>query len=298
MSYSNSNYIDGVVDNYLYIKNMQGDIIHICDQAGNIVASYHYDAWGVTTLSDAPATIAYSINPFRYRGYYFDVETGLYYLNSRYYDPVTGRFLNADKYVGANGDINSYNLYAYCSNNPVMYIDPSGESITVTTLIFIGIALGATLGFGAAAYVDYVDDGEVFNGSVGIADYLVTTIIGGAIGAAAAYAAPAIGTFLFSTFTLATPSIVGGTAAAVSVTGAQIAVVGVAAVGATIALFAKPDSGRIKFSDGTGIDPETGKEFTDKYEAINYYKKLTDSKMKNHWKKWLKGKGWMHNHLK
>ena len=128
MSYSNSNYIDGVVDNYLYIKNMQGDIIHICDQAGNIVASYHYDAWGVTTLSDAPATIAYSINPFRYRGYYFDVETGLYYLNSRYYDPVTGRFLNADSVMsGANGALQGYNLFAYCFNDPINFNDSNGN---------------------------------------------------------------------------------------------------------------------------------------------------------------------------
>ena len=65
-------------------------------------------------------------NPFTYRGYYYDDEIGLYYLQSRYYDPATGRFLNADgvEYLGANGDIYSYNLYAYCSNNPVMYTEP------------------------------------------------------------------------------------------------------------------------------------------------------------------------------
>ena len=67
-------------------------------------------------------------NPIRYRGYYYDVETGLYYLQSRYYDPQTGRFINADDtdYLGADGSFASYNLFAYCSNNPVMNVDPSG----------------------------------------------------------------------------------------------------------------------------------------------------------------------------
>ncbi len=65
-------------------------------------------------------------NPFRYRGYYYDEESGLYYLNSRYYDPVTGRFINADGYLGANGDMLAYNLFAYCSNNPINYSDPTG----------------------------------------------------------------------------------------------------------------------------------------------------------------------------
>lgn len=69
----------------------------------------------------------YEINPFRYRGYYYDVETGWYYLQSRYYNPEWGRFLNADGYLNANGDIIGFNLFAYCSNNPIMGYDPTGE---------------------------------------------------------------------------------------------------------------------------------------------------------------------------
>ena len=65
-------------------------------------------------------------NPFRYRGYYYDMETGWYYLNSRYYDSRVGRFINADGIIGANGGILGYNMFAYCSNNPVMLVDPSG----------------------------------------------------------------------------------------------------------------------------------------------------------------------------
>ena len=71
-------------------------------------------------------TAANEVNPFRYRGYYYDSEIGLYYLQSRYYNPEWGRFLNADVYVNANGDLIGYNMYAYCSNNPVMGYDPTG----------------------------------------------------------------------------------------------------------------------------------------------------------------------------
>ena len=66
-------------------------------------------------------------NPFRYRGYYYDTETQLYYLQSRYYNPTTGRFINADGYVNANGDLIGFNMYAYCSNNPVVYVDYTGK---------------------------------------------------------------------------------------------------------------------------------------------------------------------------
>ena len=72
-------------------------------------------------------TAANEVNPFRYRGYYYNSEIGLYYLQSRYYNPEWGRFLNADVYVNANGDLMGYNMYAYCSNNPVMGYDPTGH---------------------------------------------------------------------------------------------------------------------------------------------------------------------------
>lgn len=76
-------------------------------------------------------------NPFRYRGYYYDTDLGLYYLNSRYYDSYTGRFISADSigFLGANGDIPSYNLYAYCSNNPLMYADPSDHLILSSLVV-------------------------------------------------------------------------------------------------------------------------------------------------------------------
>lgn len=121
---------------YLFTKNLQGDIIGIYNEEGQQVAEYQYDAWGnCTTLNpngteNTNASFIGNINPFRYRGYYYDTDTGFYYLNSRYYDPQVKRFINADDiyYLGANNDLQSYNLYAYCSNNPVIYVDYSGHS--------------------------------------------------------------------------------------------------------------------------------------------------------------------------
>ena len=112
---------------YHYIKNLQGDIISIQNANGIVVVNYAYDAWGnVLSISGTSAVIIGTLNPFRYRGYYYDSETGYYYLNSRYYDPVVGRFLNGDAFLGINGGIVGYNLFAYCNNNPVCYSDNSG----------------------------------------------------------------------------------------------------------------------------------------------------------------------------
>ncbi len=87
-----------------------------------------YDSWGkvVGTTGSLADTIG-AANPFRYRGYYYDAETGLYYLNSRYYDPEVGRFVNADAALGQVGNIQGHNMFAYCFNNPVNMSDPSGN---------------------------------------------------------------------------------------------------------------------------------------------------------------------------
>ena len=105
--------------------------IMLIDSNGNVVVRYTYDAWGNHTVRTndgteiAEATHIGNINPIRYRGYYFDTEIGLYYLQTRYYDPTTGRFINADKINLIR--INGLNLYSYCLCNPIRYVDKYGD---------------------------------------------------------------------------------------------------------------------------------------------------------------------------
>ena len=115
---------NGVI--YYYVKNLQGDVTAIVDGSGAAVATYVYDAWG-NLISDEPAenTIGH-LNPIRYRGYVYDPESGFYYLQSRYYDPELGRFLNADAFASTGQGLLGNNMFAYCNNNSVNVYDPSG----------------------------------------------------------------------------------------------------------------------------------------------------------------------------
>ena len=163
----------GTVKTYYYEKNLQGDIVGIMNEAGYKVVSYTYDAWGnpyspvYVYHSGVSATDRDNVklNPFRYRGYYYDSETGYYYLQTRYYSPELGRFLNADGYINANGDILGYNMFAYCSNDPVNKIDPSGEIGLVLLVIGLAVLLANTPGCspkdGADAVAQVVEDVEL-----------------------------------------------------------------------------------------------------------------------------------------
>ena len=114
---------------YFYLKNAQGDVTGLVNSSGTQVVAYTYDAWGnpLTTTGTMAGTLG-EFNPFRYRGYVYDTETGLYYLQSRYYNPETGRFINADNAIASvSGDIRGYNLFCYCMNNPVNMSDRSGH---------------------------------------------------------------------------------------------------------------------------------------------------------------------------
>lgn len=122
-----------------YMTTQQGDITRIEDVNGNVLATYEYDAWG--KLISSSGTLA-EINPLRYRGYYYDVETGFYYLQSRYYDPVVSRFINADTYASTGDGLLGYNMFAYCGNNPVCYSDPTGHFALVDDLlVLLGLAV-------------------------------------------------------------------------------------------------------------------------------------------------------------
>lgn len=162
---------------YTYRKNLFGDIVAIYNGSTK-VAEYKYDAWGNCTVIDPTTGLENTSvdfignqNPFRYRGYYWDNDLQLYYLMSRYYDPQTGRFINADTldYLEPES-INGLNLYAYCSNNPVMYADPSGHFAIGIFCICLGI--GALVG-GVTAH---------FEGQNVLTGVLTGALLGAAIG--------------------------------------------------------------------------------------------------------------------
>ena len=144
MQYRTTSMAAGEFQDCFFEKNLQGDIIAIYTENGTKIGSYTYDAWGNCTVStESGATtsqkrIVRTLNPFRYRGYYYDTDTGLYYLQSRYYNPQWGRFLNADGYVSTGMGLLGHNMYAYCGNNPVMGYDPTGEIAIVDDLLFWG----------------------------------------------------------------------------------------------------------------------------------------------------------------
>ncbi|MDE7083729.1 MAG: RHS repeat-associated core domain-containing protein, partial [Clostridia bacterium] len=169
---------------YFYRKDVQGNIIAILDSTGAVVVKYEYDAWGKHTVKDNNGRVITSgigvLNPFRYRGYYYDTETELYYLQTRYYDPEIGRFISQDSIEYADPEtINGLNLYAYCGNNPVMNVDPTGTSFLVALIVGAIIAglVAGTLNAAAAAY-----NGESVRGCVGA--FFGGFITGAVLGAA------------------------------------------------------------------------------------------------------------------
>ena len=141
-------------ETYIYRRNVQGDITALLDSSGKVVVKYIYDAWGNQKVFDAQGNdITYkendeqteqykdymgNLNPFRYRGYYYDTETGLYFLKTRYYDAQVGRFINEDSINFVAFNINGLNLYAYCKNNPIKYVDRNGTRPEVSGQIDIG----------------------------------------------------------------------------------------------------------------------------------------------------------------
>ena len=146
-------------DKYYFTRNAQQDIIGIRDASGTKVVSYFYDAWGnptETTYLSSDYEDLGSLNPFRYRGYIYDEETGNYYLNARYYDPEFGRFISADSpevpTITPGSTKWDKNLYAYCDNNPVSRVDDEGQCWD----ILIGAAIGGAIGVGSTLINNYI----------------------------------------------------------------------------------------------------------------------------------------------
>ena len=143
---------------YYFQKDIQGDVVRIVNGAGETVARYVYDAWGNHKVlngsgaENTSETFIGNINPIRYRGYYYDTDTGFYYLQSRYYDPEVGRFINADDITYIDPEtLNGLNLYSYCSNNPVMNVDYIGDYPVSIWENIVGFAKDIFFGFGGMA---------------------------------------------------------------------------------------------------------------------------------------------------
>ena len=144
---------------YYFIKNLQGDIIAIVDKDAQTIARYSYDAWGVPEIkSDSSDCQIAAINPFRYRGYYYDEEIGFYYVSSRYYDPEIGRFLNSDEVglMSCFGLSVSYNLFAYCENTPINMTDPRGYKATKLYSGVVGFGLQILLSANVLCYQGFI----------------------------------------------------------------------------------------------------------------------------------------------
>lgn len=166
---------------FFYPRDDQTNVIALLDNSGAVVVKYKYDAWGncITTVVNSNASTIATLNPFRYRSYYFDTEIGFYFLKTRYYDPEIGRFMTIDEISYLDPEnINGLNLYAYCRNNPMMYCDPSGNITLMTAAIIaaiIGAAVGAVAGatFAGATYLMFSSDvtwrglfGEMADGAI------------------------------------------------------------------------------------------------------------------------------------
>ena len=182
--YLGENVIGFVYNNayYHFQKNLQNDIIAIYNESGIKIAAYEYDAWGNHTITLDTNSIG-SLNPFRYRGYYYDSETGLFWCNSRYYNPEWGRWISPDsiEYLDPQS-INGLNLYAYCGNDPVNRFDPSGH---IALWLLGGIVLGAIGLIGGGVYAGVKSSQAGNSGWSLIGDIALGSIVGGVAGFAA-----------------------------------------------------------------------------------------------------------------
>ena len=169
---------------YIYERNIQGDVVRIYQKDDlTPVAEYRYDAYGNNEIINHTEEKIGDINPFRYRGYYFDSETGWYYLNARYYSPAMCRFISPDELSildETKSQVNGLNLYIYCGDNPVMNIDPSGHFIFSLLAVVIGAAIGATV----SAATNIVSQG-IQNGweNINWGEVALSAVIGGIGGA-------------------------------------------------------------------------------------------------------------------
>ena len=235
MQYHASSYAEDDWDIFWYEKNLQGDIVAVYSEAGTKLVSYTYDAWGSfsrTYHNGGSSTVAGN-NPFLYRGYYYDKDLQLYYLNARYYDPAIGRFINADDtaMLGANGDFASLNLYSYCGNNPVYRVDENGEAWNIA----IGALVGGLFELGSQLISNDGDISDINWNKVAIA-----TIVGGIT----AICGPVSGAIISGIGNVAM-ECVGGTSDATKLGASFLIGAGASMVGYGLGVLAKKVGGKI-----------------------------------------------------
>ena len=159
----------GIASTYYYILNLQGDVVQIIDANGVMQAEYVYSPWGEVISAEGDLA---EINPLRYRGYYYDSETGFYYLQSRYYDPENHRFINADSYASTGQGFLGVNMFAYANNNPIIFGDAAGTVVDVVIAQYTEtIPLeGATIHVTTEIVARY----EIFDGTISLDDTSVS----------------------------------------------------------------------------------------------------------------------------
>lgn len=195
---------------YYYVTNIQGDVVAIVNSSGTTLVQYTYDAWGnaLAVFGAMPSTLG-KTNPLRYRGYVYDEDTGLYYLQSRYYDPEMGRFINADVFASTGQGLLGNNMFAYCGNNPICRVDSSGYFFFTVLGTVVGAAFGALdaviQGKTGDEFTASVVSGAISGGVSGLAAD-VLSFTGAAVGVAVGFmaAAGAVGSVAGSLYTYST----------------------------------------------------------------------------------------------
>ena len=276
---------NGTSSTYYFHRNIKGDVVGIYSSSGTQIAKYSYDAWGNCTISSSSNLTIAKANPFRYRGYYFDEESGFYFLNARYYNPAWRRFISPDDTAYLDPDTpNGLNLYAYCNNDPVNYADPSGNIVipAFLTAMLIGFGVGFVLGGIFEIGKQIKTNGWDPSNWDGVQIFL--SALGGGVAGAISSMMPKANYFV--TFFLGgLGSVVGGLISG-SVNSFETGVLAFL-IGGTANIFGKFVSDQIKYFDAVEIKARSISKMSAKKKSLAIWKMLgTDKSMRNAYKDW------------